>query len=138
MAGAGARRAGMIRSRWVGTATGANCRPAAASKVAVIGCVSAAAVIPSAATGYKAMSAPAVAIAPAGPRAHAKEDAVVEVPRAIKADRRTGVWRVVVVAVRADGLNADADDDLRLDCWRHGQAREQRCGSDECLKSMHM
>jgi len=161
---AGTRSAtGMTRYRCMSAAAaGANCRPAAAcftttpascsataascpataaaGKVAVICGITAAAVIPSATTVFKAMATPAVAIAPAGPGAHAQENAVVEVAWTIKAVGRTGVRGVVVVAVLANGLNADAnpDDDLCLRRWRHGQAGEQCCGSDECLESTHM
>jgi len=112
----------------------------AACKAAVIGGISAAPTITSATTFDEAMSAQAVAIAPAGPWAHAEEDAVVEVPWAVKAVGRAGVRRVVVVAVLANGLNtnADADDDLRLCCRREGQAREQCCSSDECFESTHI
>ncbi len=91
---------------------------AATCKIASIGRGAAAATIASAATVTEAMAAPAVAIAPAGPWAHAQEDAVVEVPRTVKANGRAGVRCIVVVAVRTDGLNADVNHNLRSDRWR--------------------
>jgi hypothetical protein len=93
----------------------------------VIGCISAATVVASAAFADKAMITPAVAIAPAGPWAHAQEDAAVEVSRPVEAIRRASVGCVVVVAVGTDGLNADADGNLRVRHRRQGQAREQCC-----------
>src|SRR5271157_3449227 len=116
-------------------AAGANwrsavCCSAAACIVAAIGHVPAAAAIISATAVTEPMAAPAVAIAPAGPWAHAQEDAVVEVPRPVEAIRRAGVGRVVVVAVGAGRLNANVDDDLRVSRWRKGQAREQCCSAE--------
>jgi hypothetical protein len=76
----------------------------------------------------KAMSAPAVAIAPSSPRPHTQEDPVIEVSRAVKTNRRACIGRVVVVSVRAYRLNADANDDLCICRWRqcaHGSEREQ-------------
>ena len=70
---------------------------------------SAAAVISTAAIAYKAVFAPAVAVAPSSPRPHAQEDAVVEVARPIKSHGRAGIRRVIVVAVRAHRLNSDID-----------------------------
>ena len=90
-----------------------HCR-AAAGKTAAIGHGAAAAAIAPAAAIDEAMAAPAVAIAPAGPWAHAQEDAVVEVARPVKSIGRAGVGRIVVIAVGTDRLNADADYDLRL------------------------
>jgi len=103
---------------------------AAVCKIAAIGRVAAAATIASAAAITEAMAAPAVAIAPAGPWAHAQEDAVVEVPRPVKAIGRAGVRRIVVVAVRTDGLNADINYNLRSDRWHKGQAGEQCCRTE--------
>jgi hypothetical protein len=73
------------------------------------------------------MATPAVTIAPVGPWAHTEEYAVVEVPWPVKAHGRTVVRRVIVVAVRANRLNADADHNLGVGCWRQGQTREQCC-----------
>ena len=83
------------------------------------------AAIASAATTVKAMAAPAVSIAPVGPRAHAQEDSIVEIPWPVKSHRRAGVRRIVIVAVRTDGLNANIDDNLRSGRWR--QAKAQAC-----------
>jgi hypothetical protein len=111
-----------------------------ASKVAVVSGISASATIASATTFDEAMSAPTMAIAPAGPRTHAEEDAVVEVAWAVKAIGRAGVWRVVVIAVLANRLNAtaDADDNLRLCCRRKGKPCEQCCGAEKCFESAHV
>src|ERR1039458_7514755 len=93
------------------TATGACCS-AAACKTAATSRRAAAATITSATTVAEAMAPPAVAVAPAGPRAHAQENAAIEVPRAVKTIGRAGVRRIVVVAVRTNGWNADVDDEL--------------------------
>ena len=80
--------------------------------------MSAAAVVATAAASTKAMAAPAVAVTPVGPWAYAQKDAVIKVARAVKAIGGAGVGRVVVVAVRADRLNAaNADDNLRFSGW---------------------
>jgi len=107
-----------------------NCR--AAGEVAMIGRVTAAAAIAAAAPVYEPMTAPPVAISPARPWAHAQEDAVVKVSRPVKAIRRAGVGRVVVIAVRTYRLNANADanDDLRLGRRRHSHARQQSRGAE--------
>jgi hypothetical protein len=76
------------------------------------------------------MLTPAVAIAPAGPWAHAQEDAAVKVARSVEAIGSAGVWSIVVIAVGADRLNADADFDLRLSRWRQGHAHNQSCSSE--------
>ncbi len=68
----------------------------AVSPVPVIGFLAAATVIAAAARTYKAMLAPAVGIAPAGPGAHAEEDPVVEKSRPVKANRCAGVGRSFV------------------------------------------
>jgi hypothetical protein len=85
------------------------------------------------------MTAPAVAIAPAGPWAHAQEDAAIEVPRTVKSIGCAGVRRIVVIAVRTYGWGAaDVDDDLSLSHWRQGQTRQQcRCSEKNC-ESSHM
>jgi len=101
-------------ARAVGTRSGSVAvdLAAAAGKIAAIGRRPAAAVVASSAFAHKAMSAPAVAVAPTGPWAHAQEDAVVEVPRPVKAIGRARVWRIVVVAILANWLNTNADKDL--------------------------
>ena len=103
-------------------ATTANLTAAAARKAAAIGHAAATAVIASAALFGEAMAAPAVAIAPAGPRAHAQEDAVIEVSRPVKSIGRAGVWSIVVISVRASGLHAQFNDDLSLSRRRQDQA----------------
>jgi hypothetical protein len=106
--------------------------------VAPIGHGAAAAAIVSSTTGTEAMAAPSVAISPSGPWAHAQEDAVVEIARPVKAIGRTGVRRIVVVAIRTYRLNANADDDLRLRRRRHGQPRKKRCSTENCFECAHM
>jgi len=88
--------------------------------IRAIGCEAASTVIPSSTLVDKAMSAPAVIIAPACPRPHSEEDAVVEVSRPVEAHRRAGVWRIVVIAIRAHRLDSDADRYLRVCGRRHG------------------
>jgi hypothetical protein len=58
------------------------------------------------------MAAPAVAVAPSGPGAHAQEDAVVEVPWPVIAIGRAGVGRVLVVAILTNRLHTNADKNL--------------------------
>jgi hypothetical protein len=84
-----------------------------------------------------AMFAPAVTIAPAGPWAHAQEDAVVEVILPVKAPGSASVRPSFVVAPLANGWfadfdawNADLDGNLRASRWRHGQARKQCCRAE--------
>src|SRR5580700_3893409 len=79
--------------------------------IRTIGRSTATTVISSAPTIGEAMAAPAVTVAPAGPWAHAEEDAVVKVSRPVESDRRALVGSIVVVAVGADRLDADFDDD---------------------------
>jgi hypothetical protein len=69
-------------------------------------------VITSTALTDKPVTAPAVAIAPAGPWAHAQEDSIIEISRAVETVGRAGVWRIVVIAISAHRRNADADHDL--------------------------
>ncbi len=87
---------------------------AAVSPTTMIGFIAAASVIAAAAAIHKAMPAPAVAIAPAGPGTNAEEDPVVEESRPVKAYRRAGVGWIFVVAVWADRWNADFDVNLCL------------------------
>ena len=91
----------------------------------------AAAAISSAAAVREAMGAPAVAVSPAGPGAHAEEDAVVEVARAVEAAGGAGVGSVVVVAPGANGLHPDADHYLSIGCRREGEGGEQSRAGDE-------
>jgi len=115
-----------------------------ASAIAGVGCEAAAAAIATAAVVVEAMSAPAVAVSPAGPGAHAEEDAVIEVARAIVAIGRAGVGGVVVVSPLADRRwAADADEHLGVCCGgrseSHGsdQDREQRRGGEKSFESVH-
>jgi hypothetical protein len=96
----------------------------------VIGRITAPTVVSASTAVDEAIAAPTVAIAPAGPWAHAQEDAVVEIARPIEADRRATIWRIVVIAVGANGLNTDADDYLRVGPGRKSRGREQRCSYD--------
>ena len=82
--------------------------------VSAIGCETASAVIPSASTIDEAMATPAVVIAPAGPGAHAQEDAVIEIARSIEPIGRAGIGGIVVVAIGTDRLFPYAYNDLRL------------------------
>ena len=98
----------------------------ATSAVIVVGgrCVTAVAVIASAPLTGEAMGAPSVTIAPSGPRSHAQEDAIVEIARPVKAHGGAAVGSIVVIAVGAYGLNADANDNLRMSRWRDGQSKQ--------------
>jgi hypothetical protein len=88
------------------------------------------AVISSTAGRDKAMTAPTVVIAPAGPWAHAQEDAVVEVARPVITNRGAGIRCIAVVTVRTDGWWATyADGNLRIRSWRQSQGRKQSCGT---------
>jgi hypothetical protein len=110
---------------------------AAARKTAAIGHGPAAAVITSTALFREAMAAPAVAIAPAGPGTHAQKDTAVKVSWPIESVWRAGVGRVVVIAVGADRLNADVNDNLRVRGCCKSQSRNE-CGSAEkCFESSH-
>ena len=87
-------------------------------------------VISSTAGSDKAMAAPTVVIAPAGPWAHAQEDAVVEVARPVITDRSAGIRCIAVVAVRTDGWRTTyGDGNLRIRFWRQGQGRKQSCST---------
>ncbi len=72
-------------------------------------------VVPASAATAEAMLAPAVAVSPVCPWAHAQEDAVIEISRPIKAAWRAAIRCIVVVAVGTDGryAYAYADCDLR-------------------------
>lgn len=85
----------------------------------------------------KAVTAPAVSIAPTGPGAHAEEDAVVEIAWTIEAHGRAGVGCIVVIAVRTDRLNTDADDDLGLNSLRHGHESQQDRSTEDGFESAH-
>jgi hypothetical protein len=97
----------------------------AAACIATLRCKAAASVVPSAAIIHEAMLTPAVPIAPAGPWAHAQENAVVEVARPIESHRRAFIRRIVVIPVRTHRLCAYIDVDLRLSRRRQSQPREQ-------------
>ena len=88
-----------------------------AAGVFTIGNVANSAVVSPSTVIHKAMTSPAVAIAPAGPWAHAHKDTVVEVSRPVISDGGTGIGRIPVVTVRTGGLNADVNGNLRLGCW---------------------
>src|ERR1035438_7008205 len=105
-----ARRRGMdsaSAAHMLLAAAAAHCHSApTAGKMAMIGRITAAAAIISSTTVTEAMPAPAVAISPASPWAHAEKDAVVEISRPVITVGRTCVGRIVVVAVGTDRLNA--------------------------------
>jgi len=90
----------------------------------VIGNATGSAVVVSATFVHKTVTAPAMAIAPSAPGAHAQKDAIVEVSLPVIAVGRAGVRRIAVVAVRTNGLNANVDIDLSLSFWRKHQASE--------------
>jgi hypothetical protein len=94
--------------------------------------------IASSSTVHEAMTAPAVAVTPSGPRAHAQEDAVVEISGPVEAAGRARVRRIVVVTPRADRLNANVDHYLRSRYRRQGQAREQCYTAEENIESAHI
>ena len=78
---------------------------AAVRPMTVFGLIAAATAVASATTISEA-------IAPAGPGANAQEDAVVEVPRAVKARGRAAIGRIFVIAILANrGRTAEADTD---------------------------
>lgn len=85
----------------------------AVGKMAMLGLIASAAVIPSAAIRDETMPAPAMSVAPASPGSDAQEDAVVEVPGPIKASGRAAVRRGFVIAPCADGRNANIDCNMR-------------------------
>ena len=99
----------------------------AVSIMSMLGLIAAAsAVSASMAMIEEAMFAPAVTIAPAGPGAHAQEDAVVEIIRPVIARRGTAIrWIFVIAPMTIDGRFADFNDNLRANLWHKGQARKQ-------------
>ncbi|MGA2634676.1 MAG: hypothetical protein ABSF16_10605 [Terracidiphilus sp.] len=108
------------------------------SPMTTIGFITAASVITAAAAIHKAMPAPAVAIAPAGPGTHTQEDPVEEESRPVKAHWCAGIGWIFVVAVWADRWNADFDVNLCLCRWHKDQARKQCCCTEENFESAHM
>jgi len=100
---------------------------------ASIACISASAVssagnVPSSSTTSEAITAPAVAVAPIRPGAHAQENAAMEIAWTIKAAGCASVRCIVVVAVGTDGRSCpDAHDNLRAGHWPQGQGHEQGC-----------
>lgn len=70
--------------------------------------------IVSTARSLEPVASPSMAIAPVSPRSNAKEDAVVEVTRAVIAIRSAGIRRVVVIAVRTRRRRADTDSERHL------------------------
>src|SRR5580698_1891993 len=126
MACAGTRTAS-IRTRSVAAALVA-VLAAVLATVLAIGHSARTAVVAASAFAAESMAAPAVAIAPAAPRPHPEEDAIVEISRPVIAHGRALVGRIAVIAVRAGGLNADVHHKLGLGGRRQGQAGEQ-CSS---------
>ena len=111
----------------------------AAGITAMIGCIAAAAAIASTTAVDEPMPTPPMTITPAGPWAHSQEDPVIEVSRPVKAIGRAGIRRIVVVAVLANWLNANAyaNHNLRLCRRRQGHPCEQCCTTEEKLESAH-
>ena len=104
----------------------------AVSIMAMLGLIAAATVVlASMAMIEVAMFAPAVTITPAGPWAHAQEDAVVEVIRPVKAPGGASIGRFFVVApMTSDWWFADFNDNLRANLWHKCQARKQCCRAE--------
>jgi hypothetical protein len=112
--------------------------------MAVLSFITAASVVAASAIVMEAISAPAVAIAPAGPGANTQEDTTVKVSRPVIPIRGATVWRSFVIAPAADGWNADfydgrlnnntgrcdADDNLCASCRHKSQTRKQCCSSE--------
>jgi hypothetical protein len=94
----------------------------AVSIMTVLGLPAAASVVAATALTMEAMSAPTVSVAPAGPRAYAEEDAVVEVPRPVKSIGRATIGRIFIVAPLTDGWNADFDGNLSFRGWDNDQS----------------
>ena len=113
---------------------------AAARSIATRCCRAAAAPIASTTAINEPMPAPAVAITPAGPWAHAQEDPVIEVSRPVEPIGRAGIRRIVVIAVLANRLNTNAyaNHNLRLRRRRQGHTREQCCSTEKKLESAHV
>jgi hypothetical protein len=112
----------VVLANWLGIAC------VLAARIGAPSCSATSTVIASSAIIHKAMSAPAVVVAPSSPRPHAQEYAVIEVSRSVEANRGAGIGRVVVVSVRTYRLNADAYHHLGIRRWRqcaHGAEREQ-------------
>ena len=102
----------------------------AVGKMTMLGLITAASVVAASAIVMETTLAPAVGVSPAGPGAHAQEDAVVEVRRPIKALGRAAVRWGFIIAPLADGWFADFDGNLRANRWRQGQARKQCCHTE--------
>ncbi len=107
--------------------------------MAMISLIATAPVIPSPAFRDETMLAPAVAIAPTGPRTYAQENSVIEVSPPVKSIRSATVGRSFVIAPTAYRWNADfyadtrtanADNNLRARCRHQGKTRKQCCGSE--------
>ena len=88
----------------------------------------------------EAMGAPAVGIAPIGPRADSEKDSVIEITRAVKVRRGAGVRRKLIVAVGANGRSADLDAEGNLGISlgrkrkkrkRQGRAKEREGSAPE-------
>ena len=115
--GGGMRWCGMglaSRRLSVGSAIAVGVHCTSAAVTSMIGGITAIAVIVSSSAADEAMAAPAVAVAPAGPWTHAQEDAVIEIARPVKANRRAGVRRVVVITVGTGRLNTNDHLHLRV------------------------
>jgi len=98
-------------------------------------------VISTSAGRHEAMAAPAIAIAPVPPGTDAEKDSVIEIARAVEADRGTGVGSVVVITVRANRRRpTDVDGDLCAGLWRrrgHQGSKGEECrGAEVCFPSM--
>ena len=114
------------------------CVAAIVAAVLVIRGSARSAVVSSSAFIGKAMRAPAMAVAPAAPWAHAQEDAVIEIARSVISHRRALVRCVSVIAVGTARLNADADGDLCLRRRRQSQSNDQCCTSEKNFESAHV
>jgi hypothetical protein len=101
---------------------------AVAAVVAAVTAVDVTAIV-AATAAVEAIAAPTVTVAPIGPGAYAKEDAVVEVAGTIVAVGSAGVGRVVIVAPGTDGWGTTYNNaDLRTaDGYANPDLRASRC-----------
>ena len=98
--------------------------------MSMLGLIAGPSVVAATSLTMEAILAPAVGITPAGPWAYAQKDAIVEVPRPVKAPLGAGIGWSFDIAERANGWFADFNDNLRANLWRQGQARKQCCRAE--------
>jgi hypothetical protein len=136
------RSAGMRYSHMtrVGTCTTRRCSgniPARLSAAAAIRHAPGSAVIAASAFAHKAMAAPAVAVAPSAPGAHAQENPVVKIPWPVIAIGRACIRRITVIAIGANWLDANVDINLCLGRRCKSQAGNQCSCTNQNFHSTH-